>query len=333
VSTLKHQLVCRYSGLQIGTLEYAVVAGHAPYLSHWNDMIACHPIFSLDRHRLLAFSRSEWNRLAKRSEDGETSEGENNLLRVCFLAMLHSLGSIHQEVPCLPPMHLVQTHMQRLFILSYWHHFLDSKRFHFPEFKINRFNANDRFENIGHYLDACFSRKEDYENGVNEAIEEEKVRSAERALHALRDGWITPVGNKKLWQWILAHMPPKHHADASSWMPAIFLASDRKALDFEVEQIDLLEEIMLAECPPGTGIMKAARERIEYIRRLVKDNKEAFDVDFTEFEEGTDTEIKAPTPEPMQKDFPTKAAFFKAHAQWYLKQRAAEKKSKVANDL
>lgn len=329
---LTYHLCCKFTGLQIGELSYITVAGHMPYLSHWDNMVCLHPIFSLDRNRLLAFARSEWNRLAKASEDGETTEAENHLLQVCFLVVLHSLESIHQECPALPPLHIVQNNMPRLFALSYWHYYLNSKRFTFPEFKINKLNATDRFENIHHYLSACFAVKEDYEAGISEVIEAEKVAAADRALKALRNSWIVPVGRKQLWRWVRAHLPERFSADAQGWMSTLFLGNERTILDFDKDEVQLLEEIVLSECPPGTGILKAVRDRIDEIMQVHIDNKEAFTVDFEEYETGpvntqdlveqSEAEFKRVAPKP--EDFATKALYIKANALFYLQTRARE---------
>lgn len=322
---MNYILTCARSGLVIGKLEYETVAGHVPYLSHWDGMVALHPIFSLDRAKQLAFCRSEWQRLAKALDDHETTDSENALLQVSFLAILHSLGSIIQDAPSLPPLNIVQNNMNRLFALSYWHYYLNSKRFAFPEFKINRFNANDRFENINHYIDACYAVKTDYEESISELVEKEKVDSAERALKALRNTWITPIGNKALWRWVRAHLPAKYAADAQGWMSTIFLGSERTILDFDKDEIELMTEIIVSECPPGTAILKPVRERLDKIMQVYTDNKEAFTVNFEEYE--TAIEMIVELVAPKQSDFPTKAAFFKASALFYLQQRAREQQA------
>ena len=316
---MKYNLTCVRSGLQIGVLEYDTVAGYMPYLSHWDNMCCLHPIFSMDTSRCLAFARSEWNRLAKQAEDMETTPGEDNILRVGFLAVLHSLGSVQQEVPSLPPLHIVQNNMNPLFKIAYWHYYLDSQRFKFPRFKITRLNHNTAFENVKDYIDVCFQIKEDYERGVNDLVEKEKIEQAEKALKALRNSWVTPASNRALWKWIRAHLPAKYEADAQGWMSTIFLGSERTILDFDKDEIELMSEIIISECPPGTAILFAVRERLSKIMAVYTDNKEAFSVDFEEYE----TE---PTPlvQPKPADFPTKVAYIKANAIFYLQSRARE---------
>ena len=341
-TVISHNLHCQYSGLYIGKLEMHTVAGHLPYLSHWKEMAARHPVFSLSENKLLAFARGEWNRLAKRAADEQATDQEEAILRVCFLAVLHTLDSIKQECPSLPPMHIVQNNMSRLFALAYWHHYLDSKRFRFPSYKINKANANDRFEGISDYLDLCFEIKQDYEEGVTELQEQEKAAAADRAMKALRNSWIVPVGNKQLYRWVRAHLPTKYEADAQGWMSTLFMGSERTICDFDKDDIKLLHEIILSECPKGNGIMNAVETRLTAIMNIYTDNKEAFSVDFEDFED--DAPLKAlrsvssapnSMEAPQQKDFPNKVAFMRANALWYLQQRAIASKTQdsKAGDL
>jgi hypothetical protein len=335
MTTMQHRLCCIYSGIQIGTLDYQIVAGHMPYLSHWKELIAKHPVFSMDEGKLLAFSRAEWNRLAKAAEDGQASEGEELLLRVCFLAVLHTFGSIKQEIPALPPLHIVQNNMARVFALAFWKHYLDSKRFRFPTLKINKLNDNASFKDIKDYLDVCFQVKEDYEHAIDDIVEAEKVAAAERALKALRNSWITPIGNKALWRWVRANLPAKYEADAQGWMSTLFLGNERTILDFDKDEIELLAEIIISECPPGTGILFAVRRRLDSILQVFVDNKEAFTVDFEDYTP-TDSIDNAGNivaavvmKQPVQADYPTKVAYIRANAQFYLQQRALSSKSEA----
>lgn len=327
---LRHDIYCRFSGIFIGHLDYEAVAGHMPYLSHWKDMQAMHPAFSMPTGKLLAYARGEYNRLMKLSEDGEATPRQNEILQVCWLAVFHSLGSIRQECVALPSIQIVQATLQKLFALAYWHWKLDSQRFSFPEFKVNKANANHKFDNVTYYLDACFDIKKSYESKIEELEEAEKARTAEAALKALRNSWIVPVSKRALWNWVRAHLSVEHSADAEGWMGTIFLGSDRTVLDFDLDEVELMEQFILWDCPAGTGVLAAVRERIKDIKKVITDRKEAFDVDLTVFEQqitavaGTK---EAPKPEPQRKDFPSTGAYLKARATWWLGQ-TEERKSK-----
>lgn len=312
-------IYCRYSGIQIGCLEYMTVAGHLPYISHWDKMQALHPLFSLSKHKLLSFARAEWKRLGKRALDNEVSEHEEQILRVCFLAMLHSLESVDQQLPGLPEMHTVAANIEKLFSLAYWQMYLGSKRFAYPEYRVSKLNANSNFQYVGDYLSVCFHVKTAYESGISEAEEALRVTAADNALKALRNSWIQPVSNKQLWRWIRSYLPAKYEADAQGWIATIFLGNENAILKFDKDEIQLMAEIIETECPQGTGIMPAVRARLDEILTVYTDNKEAFDVDFSDY---APTEDKPALVQPLRKNFASMADFIRANAAFYLQSRA-----------
>ena len=101
---LNTTLRCGLSNLNIGSLQVITTAGALPYLSHWDRMQVRHPVFSLGDYKLMQFTKREWDRLAKRAVDEEMTEAESNILRVAYLACLHTFESIKQDVPALPPL-------------------------------------------------------------------------------------------------------------------------------------------------------------------------------------------------------------------------------------
>lgn len=333
---LRHHLRCQYSGLPIGTLEVATVNGFLPYLSHWDNMIARHPVFSLDAHKLLKYSKSEWDRLARKLDDAEISVDEASILQVCYLALLHSLDCIRQDQPALPPLRVVQGTMNKLFALAYWKYYLESKRFRFPTYHLSRVNSNLEFQDIGHYLDLCFDVRRDYETKVHEAVELEKIRQAERALVALNSSWITPVGKKTLWTWVKAHLKDTQYAnDCEGWLSTLFLGGSAAIVDFDEEDIELAEEIIVSNCPAGTGVMHAVRQRLDVVRRTWDQYNKAFEIDLGDFGEnrglfvnGEQVQAPEPGPEPKASDFPVRAKFLIAHAKWTIAKQAFEKGQK-----
>lgn len=324
-SQTKH-LYCQLTGLPIGTLQLTgASAGFTPYIRHWDSLIIRHPIFSLDQARLLAFSRKMFKQHA--TEDA-TDENKQSL-QVCFLAMLHSLDSIQQEIPALPPLWVVQSNMKALFSLAYWKFYLESQRFKFPTYKINKKNGNADFKNIGAYLDICFAIKEDYSSTVRQRDEEEKLRQAEKAEKKLRSSWVNPISNRELWSWVRSQLDEKYESDATGWMATLFLAKTDKAIaQFEKEDITLFDEIIQSECISDNGMMFAVRARIDEVKKIWSDNKEAFDVDFEEFD--IDAELSAArgasknvesVVQPKREDFASNVLFIRANALWYLQQR------------
>ena len=329
---LRHVIRCQYSGLPIGILEVQTTAGALPYLSHWHKALAYHPLFSLSTDRLLKFVKEEWDRLRKRAIDEEITEAESNILCCGFLAMLHNLDCIVQETPSLPPLAIVQTNINKLFALSYWKWHLESQRFTFPTLKISRFNKNDGFANIPDYLELCFQVKKDYETKVNTALEKAKIDSANKALALLADTWIAPPNKKVLWQWVRAHLPEKWSADAQGWMSTIFLGGNHAIWDFSEEEIDLMEEIITSECPVGNGIMYAVRQRMKSIREIWEQKHAAYEIDLGDYGvnnklyvNGIPVAAPDPGPEPMQRDFTSRAKYLVTHAKWSIAKAAWNK--------
>ena len=325
---ISHRIFCQRSGLQIGTLELVATAGTLPYLTQWKEGVACHPVFAMDHAKLLEFARSEWQRLAQRAIDSEISDGDSNILRVSYLAMLHSLESVQQEQPGLPSLSVVQGSIEGLFNLAAWKFFLESKRFKFPTLKISKANKNLDFSNVTDYLATCFKVKEDYETKVTESVEKAKIEAAERALAAIRSEWVTPASKKMLFQWVRAHLPEKYHADGQGWLGTLFLGNEKAIVEFEKEDIALFEEILLSSCPAGNSIFKAVRERIEAVKTLWEQHHEAWEIDLGDDDyadpvarllvNGQKQAVPDPGPEPQLNNFSTRGQYLQAHARWQI---------------
>lgn len=323
---IAHKLYCQRSGLPIATVEFLTTANTLPYISFWNDSVVYHPVFSMQPNKLLDFSRSEWQRLAGRAADQEISEAESNILRVSFLAMLHSLESVKQESPALPPLQVVQDNIEQLFNLAAWKFFLESKRFKFPTFSLSKLNSNLDFSTVRAYIETCLDTKKDYESRVSEAVEREKIAAAEKALAALRSEWVTPVSKRLLWQWVKSHLPEKYQPDGEGWLATIFLGSDRAILDFEAEDIALAVEIIYSSCPVGSSVFKAVKERLEAVEEVWKQHYEAWEIDLgdDEWEQGAAAMLvngekqktPHPGPEPKIGDFQSRGAYIQAKARW-----------------
>jgi hypothetical protein len=333
---LRHKLRCNRSGLLIGTLDLNMTAGALPYLSHWNGCIAWHPVFSLEPGKLFTFVENEWERLAVRVGDTEITDDEANILRVGYLAVLYTLDCIKQEEPALPPLAMVYSTMQRLFNLAIWKWKLESLRFRFPTLHISRFNQNLDFSNMPDYLNLCFDIKRGYETGVREADEKEKVLAAERAMIALTRTWITPTNKKMLWNWVRAHLVEgKYAPDAQGWLATLFLGGSAAIIEFEEEDINLAEEIVVSSCPAGTGIMYAVRQRLDFIKQVWKQHHAAYEINVEDYAPGANlyvngerVECPDPGPEPVASNFDSKAKYFVAHAKWSIANTAFNKQQR-----
>lgn len=330
-SQIHQNLYCQLSGLQIGVLTLmGASAGYTPYIRNWNALTVRHPVFSMEPARLLAFARTMW----RQHGNEDASEENKQTLRVCFLAILHSLDCIEQEVPSLPPLWVVQSNFKALFSLAFWKYALESQRFKFPTYKINKRNNNLDFREIKTYLDLCFQIKDEYSETVRTRDEAARLEIASRAEKKLRSSWIAPISNRELWTWIQAQLADtKYKADSEGWMATIFLAKTDKAIcQFDKEEITLFDEIIQSECISDNGMMFAVRNRIDEIKKIWSDTKEAFEVDFEDFD--VDGELIAArsvstasesTEEPKEKDYPNKVLWIRAKALWYLQSRKDSK--------
>ena len=332
MALLTHNLICKYSGLRVGQLQFNTVAGAVPYLMQWSELVPLHPVFSMSYGKLLDFSRAEWNRLAARTINEELTQDESDILCVSYLALLHKLDCIKQDCVALPPLHIVQNTVQQLFHLAYWKFHLESLRFRFPTYHIHPYNNNLTFQDIGAYLDTCFEVKKSYETETNEKAEKYKIQAAEEALKKLKGEWVTPVSKKLLWKWIRAHLPSSYQPDAEGWLGTIFLGSNSTILDFEEEDINLAEEIIQAECPAGTGVMFAVRARLTHIRDIWETRYKSFDIVLEDQDKrigvlvnGVQMAIPDPGPAPIAADYPTKGSLIKATAQWQIAKAAHAK--------
>lgn len=335
MSQLTHNLICKYSGLRVGQLTFSTVAGAVPYLMQWSELVPLHPVFSLNYQKLLDFSKSEWNRLAMRTANDELTDAEEDILRVCYLALLHRLECIKQDVAALPPISTVQATIQQLFALAYWKFHLESQRFRFPTLHISKYNDNADFKYIKDYLDTCFAVKKEYETKVNEVVEVEKLKIAEEALKKLSGEWITPTSKKLLWKWVRANLPEKYQPDAIGWLGTLFLGSNSTILEFDKEDIALAEEIIVSSCPGGNSIMFAVRARLDTIAKVWEQHHESFEIQLDELDErsgtlvnGVQMDIPHPGNAPQQKEFDSKGKYYVAVAKWEVAMAAWKKHGK-----
>lgn len=323
-------LHCSLSDLPVGTVKVYKTAGHLPYISHWESLIIKHPVFSLPPHRLFEFTKKEWNRLAKQAADDEITTAEANILRVSYLATLHTFGNIKQDFPCLPPLSVVQSTLNRVLALAVWKYCLESQRFRFPAYHISTTNKNADFDNINDYLDTCFDAKENYETRISEIEEESKARAAKAAMEALTREWIAPVSKKILWAWVRHYLPSRYAPDAQGWLATLFLGGGNAIIEFQEEDLQMMEDIIVGECPAGTGVMKAVRTRIDAIWKTWRDHHQTFEIDLADYAvnqgilvNGAPVAAKDPGPEPQQREFNgNKARYLIAQAKWKIAKAA-----------
>ncbi len=321
-SSQRHVITCTRTGIVVASIDLIRVAGHVPYLSQWKHTQALHPLFSLELFPLLQYARSTWNHFCsltpEQASDSALTTKQEKLLQVATLAMLHHLGEVEQTTQWLPSIAEVSGCWSSLIQLGYWKNYLESKRFRFPALRISK---NNKGIDLHSYLQDCWEVKKEYETRVREAAELEKLQATERALVALRDDLVkkSPKSKKLLWRWFCAHIPARYSRDVEGWMWELYDAetSDEIA-EFTLADIDLFEEIVLAEIPLGSSISHSFLERLDYKRKILQARVDTYEILVPEsIKEGV-ADGSISSVEPKQEDYPSKVAFMVAKAKWRL---------------
>lgn len=318
-------LVCSRTGITMGSLATIAVAGHMPLLGQWKDTQILHPFFSLTPVALLQFARNSWLRFCALKPEEATDElvvaKQEQQLRVVALCMLHNLTEVRQDVPWMPEFKDVVANWTGLMRICYWKAYLDSERFRFPQIRISKL---ERDVDLRSFIQLCFQRKKDYETNVNDRIEEEKLKLAEKAM---KDGFDAiakgkPRSIKLLWRWFVANMPARYKKDLEGWMWELFSATEHDILDFTVRDIELFEEIFLSEVPSGSSISHAFLDVLRGKHALISQHFETYEIMIPNSiaEQVASGEIAAAGPRPVLSDYPSKVAWMVACAKWDLAQ-------------
>jgi hypothetical protein len=313
-------LTCSRTGLTIGSLNIATVAGHMPMIGQWKDTMVLHPLFSLAPTALLHFSKNAWFRYCAFTQEEAASERlvdkQEELLRVAALAMMYHMTEIRQDIPWLPSFADVGANWSSLMALSYWKNYLDSSRFRFPHIHIGKLETPE----LRSYLQACWNVKKAYENNVNEKIEIEKLKAAEAAQIALRDmlAGARPTSVRQLWRWFLANMPSRYKKDLEGWMAEIFFSKGEEIRRFTIRDIDLLEEYFLCECPTGTAVSHAFSEVLASKRAYLQQHFETFEIILPVAVQAAKDAGTISAIMPKREDYPSKVGYAIALAKWKL---------------
>ncbi len=330
-------LVCSRTGITMGNLATIAVAGHMPLLGQWKDTQILHPFFSMGPVALLQFARNSWLRFCalkpEETVDDQVVAKQEQQLRAVALCMLHNLTEVRQDLPWMPDFKDVVTNWTALMSICYWKAYLDSQRFKFPQVRISKL---ERDLDLRSFLQLCFKCKKDYETNVNEAIEEEKIRIAERAMRGIVDevAGKKPLSIKLLWRWFTLNMPSRYKKDLDGWMWELFSATEKDILDFTVRDIELFEEIFLVECPTGSSISHAFLDVLRSKHALISQHFETYEIMIPNSiaEQVASGEIAASGPRPVLADYPSKVAWMVACAKWDLAQSSSRKHRDAAID-
>lgn len=333
-TTSTHTLYCQYTGTPIASIALIHQAGRAPYLKEWQQSIVVHPLFSLSTPAILSWTRKNWNRVFRDASDHAT-DIEKLQFQIAFVAVLHTLDAIKQEVPILPSFSVVQRNMQSLLEIAYWKFYLDSKRFRFPTLRINKLNANTALEDIGAYFAVCNSVRADWETKrENLAAEETKIETARRVERLVRGSHVRAVSKKALWNWFIASIMAKNKRkfeldEWKEWLEdssKLWFASESARLQFSVDDLQSIEDVFIQECELGTTISHTFQKELNAIRKAISDHVSMWDIDWDETDKVNRTDADGnmivpakpadPGPEPHIGSYRARFDYLKALAAW-----------------
>jgi hypothetical protein len=337
----KHMtLYCARTGVAIATMDMLQQAGRLPYLSQWKDSQAFHPLFSLSQNQLLAWTRKNWNQLFRNKVLDQVSAVQRQQFQIAFIAILHSLNCVDQQIPALPDFHVVNTNMQRLLELAYWYNYLDSKRFRFPTLRINKLNHNSALHDIGAYFDICDSVRHDWETSRDAKLEDVKLEAARRAEKAVRGSHVRAVSKKALWNWFLSSIASGNSKkyELPEWREwkedsaKLWFASENQQLQYSLDDVDAIEEVFILECTLGTTVSHAFTNELNKIRNNISNHQKVFEIDWSVIGQSTTTRVDAagnrilsdvdvvgppvPGEEPKINEFISRTDYIRAKAKW-----------------
>lgn len=314
-------LTCSRTGITVGSVSVATIAGHMPFIGQWRDTMVLHPLFSMRPVALLQFSKNCWFRFCsfskEEAEDDRLTAKQEETIRVAALCMLYNLAKIRQDMPWMPAWQDVAAHWSSLMALSYWRAKLDSDRFRFPAIHISK--LENGFE-LGAYLQRCWDVKKEYESTVNERIELEKLKRTEDAMVALRDelAGVVPNSHRQVWRWVLAHLPKRYAPDTEGWMKTLYFAKGDAIRDFTIADIDLFEQIVMCEVPTGSSISHNFFKYLDTKRSVLQQHVDTFEILIPQQIVDSKAAGEISAVEPRVTDFPNKVAYLVAHAKWKL---------------
>lgn len=316
-------IYCKYSGVEFETPQF-------PGLGTKNRIFGIHPIFLLERDRILARTRG-W--ILSRH-----SEAENRLL---FLALLKSSALVTFDATAMPTTQTVQNNMERLVRFTAWHMDNSSPRLKLPEFIIRAESAS--LGNINIWLQMWETAKEDYMTSALAKAEKLSLFKREATLHKqlkTATQHNQKKFNKALVAWALeaGNVPPYLH---KLWSELMLL----EGLDIYKARTEDLEELVehMLENLDHYQAHIYAKTVMDHCRTLLEKNKAGIfyavsgNISLEELnaEEDLLAAAKSPfeiveetrevPPAPVAESFSSNILYLKAMAKWKLEKIAIEK--------
>lgn len=312
-------LKCSLSGIPLGKFVPSVgLAVATPYVTAWKQTAFLHPVFSLKLSEVLHRSEACWN-----LEKTGTRTFPTQHKQLLFLAMLHASGCIKQDVPALPSPKITETFFMQVFEILTWKYEMATDRVSFPRLHIwkgaAKEDAFELFAGISAWLEACKSAKEDYENISRGRQNAAKAKARELALKSIKRQMYGDVSLRRVWNWILAQVP-QSIIENNPDLEQLFFAEEQAIHNWQQEDIEALEDLLLTHCETGNSVSFEFSKRI---RQLADWRKTYFDTFEVEIDTAEQFKAFTGTPEPRPQDFPSRAAYLVASAKWRLGNKPA----------
>jgi hypothetical protein len=312
------KLHCKLSGVPLGTFypqtKSAVAGGGSPYVKNWNQQTMLHPVFSMSFIDCLGRARAVWDH--EKSGSRNYSPQFKSLL---FLALIHHVGNVRQDIPALPEDKLVASEFGHLIELLSWKHETGSARLTFPSLRIPK--APNPFGMIPSWLAACEVCKEDYENVVRVRQREAKQKASELALRNIKRSMYQDISLVRLWNWVEAQSDSFKMAENAD-LKLLFFADENKIQNWEQSDIEELEEFVAVNCELGNSISHEVMKRIKILKGWLSIYTDTFTVTVEDEEKFSS---HSGQPEPQVKDYPNRAAYLVNLARWKLANRPGAK--------
>lgn len=317
---------CSLSGLHLGEFyPMPGLLGRTPYVKVWQRTSFLHPVFSLSLTELVYRAESCWN-----LEKSGTRNFPLTDKKLMFLALLHASELIKQDVPGLPSTKIVETHFMEVLEMVTWKKEHNGARMNFPRFHVWQGAAKEDINNLFHgipvWLAACNIVRDEYENIARTRQKEAKVKAKELALKSIRAATYKDISLKRLWNWICSQVPQSIQENNPD-LEQLFFVEESSIHLWQKEDIEALETVFLKYCELGNSVSHEVSKRIRQLtdwRNIYYDTFEIVVDHSKEFAEHVGK------PEPLPKDFPSRAGYLVAHAKWKLGNKSADA-NKVAS--
>ncbi len=312
-------LVCARSGLRLGDFQPADYSslGTSPFVAQWKKTSFLHPVFNLSFSDVCRKAVACWM-LEKQGDKRYTMQYKQLLM----LALLHSSGCIKQDIPALPTPKAVELHFAKLIDIMSWKLDVDSERLQLPRFHVwygaRGENGSDPFVTLDAWVAACETVREEYETvtRTKKAAAKEKARAL--ALRSIRASLYTDISLRRLWNWLEAQVDSMEMSNNAE-LESLFFCADSNISAWELEDIQALEDLFIANCELGNSISYEVQKRISYLRSQREAYADAFEIVTT----GNEFPEWKGLPKPERKSFQTSAEFAIACARWSLANKPA----------